>query len=332
VSRKAQLILFVVGAGVFGWLVYQIGVARLWHDAQQTGWMFIPIVALFAIVYWFNAAAWHVMMMDEPSRPPFWQTYAITVSGFSINFLTPMMNMGGEPFKIAAAGAWLGQRRAAGYVILYTLMHGLSILVTGYLSVVLAFIFLPKTLPVFGLLLGLLALTTVLTVLILGCLRKGALEKILDILNRVPLVKLAARRWLEPRRTTLIQLDQQIVELYHQRPKRFYQALALECIGRAVFMVEYVLIAIGVGVSMNYWAAYAIGGVSTLILNALFFVPFEVGTKELTFLLLFQSMGFDPQLGFYTSIVSRVRDFGWIGIGLMLIWLTGRRTMLERTT
>jgi len=30
----------------------------------------------------------------------------------------------------------------------------------------------------------------------------------------------------------------------------------------------------------------------------------------------------DPQLGLYTSIVSRVRDFTWIAAGLLLIWAT----------
>lgn len=331
-SRRAQLVLFAVGALVFAWLVSRIGLATLWHDAERTGWMFVPIVFLFAIVYAFNAAAWHVMLIDEPSRPPFWQTYAITVSGFSINFLTPMMNMGGEPFKIAAVGAWLGNRRAAGSVILYTLMHGLSILVTGYLSLVLGFIFLPKTPLILGVLVALSLLSIVITAVLLGCLKRGVLEQILNVLHRMPVLRHAARRWLEPRRQTLVELDQQIVELYHQRPRRFYQALVLECLGRAVFMIEYVLIAISVGAHMGYWSAYTIGGVSTLALNALFMVPFEVGTKEATFYLLFQSMGFDPQLGLYTSIVSRVRDFSWIGIGLMLIWLTGRRTMLERAT
>jgi len=332
VSRRAQLILFVVGAAVFAWLVGQIGLHRLWADAQRTGWMAVPIVFLFAVVYLFNAAAWHVMMIDEPAHPPFWQTYAITVSGFSINFLTPMMNMGGEPFKIAAVGAWLGNRRAAGSVILYTLMHGLSILLTGYLSLVLGFIFLPKTPLVLGVLSVLTVLSIVITALVMGCLRKGVLEHILDFFHRMPFLQYVARRWLEPKRGALMEMDQQIVELYHQRPRRFYQALALECVGRGIFMVEYMLIAISVGVHMDYWSAYAIGGISTLILNATFVVPFEVGTKEATFYLLFQSMGFDPQLGFYTSIVSRVRDFSWIGIGLGLIWLTGRRTMLDQTT
>ena len=38
--------------------------------------------------------------------------------------------------------------------------------------------------------------------------------------------------------------------------------------------------------------------------------------------LLFNLFGLDPQLGLYTSIVSRVRDFVWIAAGLLLIWAT----------
>jgi hypothetical protein len=197
---------------------------------------------------------------------------------------------------------------------------------------VLGFIFLPKTALVLSVLAALTVASVGITALILGCLKRGVLEQVLDVMHRVPVLRRVAQRWLEPRRGMLVEMDQQIVELYQQRPKRFYQALALECAGRAVFMVEYVLIAISVGVHMNYWAAYTIGGLSTLILNAMFLVPFEVGTKEATFYLLFEAMGLDPRIGFYTSIVSRLRDFSWIGIGLMLIWLTGRRGMMERTT
>jgi hypothetical protein len=331
-KRRTQVILFVVGGAVFAWLVSRIGVAALWHDAVRTGWMFVPIVLLFAFVYTLNAAAWYVMMVDEPNHPPFWQTYAITVSGFSINFLTPMMNMGGEPFKIAAVGAWLGTQRATGSVILYTMIHALSFFVTGFIALILALILLPHNpLALWGIA-ALAAASTLLTVLLLACLRQGVLERLLDLFNRLPVLRAVARRWIEPRRAVLVELDRQIVEFHHQRTRRFYQALTFECLSRALFMIEYVLIAYGVGVHMDYLTAYAIGGVSTLILNAMFFVPFEVGTKEGTFYLLFQLFGFDPRIGFYTSIVSRVRDFTWIGIGLALIWLTGRRDMVARKT
>src|SRR5205807_2174353 len=183
-------------------------------------WIFAPILILYGVVYACNTAAWWLIMADEPVRPPFWRAYAITVAGFSLNFVTPMVNVGGEPFKIAAAARWLGVRRAAGSVV-----------------------------------------------------------------------------------------------FYHRRPGRFFQALLLEYLSRSIFMLEYVLIGLGVGLHITYLQAYAIGGLTSLIQNAIFFVPFEVGTKEGSLYVFFQLLGLDPALGVYTAIVSRLRDMAWIGVG-----------------
>ena len=108
-------------------------------------------------------------------------------------------------------------------------------------------------------------------------------------------------------------------------PYRFLQALGLEYLSRAVLMVEYVLIALGVGLNITYLQAYVIGGLTSLIQNVMFIVPFEVGTKEGSLYLMFQLLGLDPALGVYTAIVSRLRDIAWIGVGLALVWLSGRR-------
>ena len=90
-------------------------------------------------------------------------------------------------------------------------------------------------------------------------------------------------------------------------------------------MAEYLLIAMSVGLDIGYARAYVIGGLAQLVQNALFVVPFEAGTKEGALYLLFQLLGLDPALGVYTAIVSRVRDLAWIGVGVGLVWLSGRR-------
>jgi hypothetical protein len=55
-----------------------------------------------------------------------------------------------------------------------------------------------------------------------------------------------------------------------------------------------------------------------------------VGVKEGALYLLFQLLGLDPTLGVYTAIVSRLRDIAWIGVGVGLVWVAGRRTAPER--
>ena len=81
--------------------------ARRVAEAVTTGWMFVPILLLYGVVYLCNAGAWMLIMADEPRRPSFWRLYMVTASGFALNFVTPVVNVGGEPFKIAAVAPWL---------------------------------------------------------------------------------------------------------------------------------------------------------------------------------------------------------------------------------
>ena len=320
-SRRLRLGLFVAGCAVFAYLVTRIGVRTLLADAADTGWLFVPILLLYGLVYLCNAAAWWLIMADEPSRPPFWRAYAITVASFSLNFMTPIINVGGEPFKIAAAAPWLGVRRAAGSVVTYQMLHTFGMLLSFVTAVVLGALFLPST-PVVIVALAVAGVVLLgLVLLLLSGHRRGVLEHALNVLHRLPLLDRIARR-LEPRRATLARMDEQITAFYHRAPRRFAQALALEYLSRCLFMAEYLLIALSVGLHIGYGKAYVIGGLTQLVQNVIFFVPFEVGTKEGTLYLLFRSLGLDPALGVYTAIVSRLRDLVWIGAGVGLVWLS----------
>jgi len=331
VSRKLQLLVFLCGLGVFGYLIARIGAGALVADAVRTGWMFVPILLLYGVVYLANAWAWWLIMADEPSRPPFRRVCGVTVASFSLNFLTPMVNVGGEPFKIAAVAPWLGVRRAAGSVVLYQMLHTFGMLLSFLTAVVLGALLLPPSAALLATLGVTFAALLALMLLLLTGHRRGLLEHALNLLHGVPLLDRVARR-LEPRRATLALMDAQITEFYHRDPRRFLAALALEYVSRCVFMVEYLLIALSVGLHIGYFRAYVVGGLTQLVQNVLFFVPFEVGSKEGALYLLFQMLGLDPALGVYTAIVSRVRDLIWIGAGIGLVWLGGRRPAAERVT
>jgi uncharacterized membrane protein YbhN (UPF0104 family) len=154
--------------------------------------------------------------------------------------------------------------------------------------------------------------------LFLSAHRRGLLERLLDGLERLPLVRRLAAP-LEPHRPLLMELDQQITEFYHRHPRRFVQAIALEYLSRCIFMFELLLIVASLGIRLGYARAFAIGGLEAILGNVMFFVPFELGAREGAFVALFSLFGMDPQLGLYASIVGRVRDFTWIGIGLALM-------------
>jgi uncharacterized protein (TIRG00374 family) len=321
-SRRLQLWLFLGGAAVFGYLIARIGVGQLVSDAARTGFMFVPIVLLYALVYACSARAWQ-LTMGETNRPSYWRTYALTVSAGALNFLTPLINAGGEPYRAAALAPWLGKRRAAGSVILHRMLHSFAYVLVWFTAIVLAFALLPHGAPAFALvLLGCAGIALVAIIgLFISAHRSGMLERLLDWMNRIPLVRRLGAL-LEPNRTTLVELDQQITEFYHQSPGRFVQAILLEYLGRCVFMLEIVLIVASLGYRIGYWRAFTIGGLEAIAGNVLFLVPFELGAREGAFYLLFNLFGLDPLVGLYTSIVGRVRDLMWIAAGLLLVWTT----------
>ena len=321
-SRPLRIACFVLGATAFGYLVTQIGVGQLVSDAGRTGLTVVPIVLLYALTYACSARAWQ-LTMEEFERPPYWRTYAILISAGALNFLTPLINVGGEPFRAAAVTPWLGRRRAAGSVMLHRMLHSLTYVLVWVTAIALAFMLLPRNTSTGVLvLLGIAgALSLLVIALLLSAHRTGVLERMLDWMSKVPLVRRLAVR-LEPHRATLGELDRQITGFYHRQPARFAQAILLEYLSRCVFMLEIVLIVASVGSHIGYARAFAIGGLEAILGNMLFMVPFEVGAREGAYYALFKLFGLDPQLGLYTSIAGRVRDLVWIAAGLALIWTT----------
>lgn len=330
-TRKLQLALFALGAGVFAYLVYHIGPHTLAANARETGWWVVPVVLVFAPAYACYALSWYIIMADEPNRPPFWRAFAITVSGFAMNYVTPVVSMGGEPFKIAAATPWLGRRRATGSIILFTMLHSLSNLLIWLTAVVAGFFVFREN--------GAVRVALGLTSLLLGALllllfaahQRGFLERILHGMHALPLLRRVATR-LEPKRDAIIALDEQITDFYHRSPRRFFAALGVDYLGRCVSMLEFWLILHSLGLSAGYLTAFLVGNFSSLIINALFFMPFGVGSKEGGLFFILQLFGLDPHVGVYAAIVSRLREISWLAIGFVMIWLAGTRARAAAST
>jgi uncharacterized protein (TIRG00374 family) len=327
-TARARLLSLAGGTVLFAYLISRIGLGALIAEAGRTGWMFVPILLLYGLVYACNAGAWRLIVAGEPRRPSFWRLYTVTTAGFALNFVTPMVNVGGEPFKIAAVAPWLTTRRAAGSVVIHNGLRILAFFLSWLTAIALGFALLPPD-PLTLVLLGGAALVIVaLAALLLAAHRRGALAALLGALHRIPGCRGLARA-LEPRRDVLMQMDEQITQFYHRHPGRFARALVLEYLGRCVYMGEYYLIALSIGLPMGYFEAFLVGGLASLVQTALFVVPFEIGTKEGALYVLFHLLGFDPRLGVYTAIVSRLRDLAWIGLGLALVWSAGRGRAAE---
>lgn len=325
-SRRVQVVFFAVGLAFFVWLVSRIGARTIVVDLGRTGWVFAPIVLVWGVVYVTNTIAWLTLAEDGPSGLRFPRAYAISVASFAINYITPMISLGGEPFKIAASARWLGGNSAASSVVAFRVVHTLGQLIFWILTIPIAYALLPHTTTTLVVLaIGTVAL--IIGALLLGLLlRASAIEPLLAGLAArfatTPLLGRVARLVLGGR-TSLALIDSALARLARERSGALALALVAEVSGRFIAVIEYFLIARSIGVEIGYPAAVLIGGFSQLVLNLLFFIPFELGSKEGGLYLIFQLLGLPPSLGVYTAIVSRLRELTWIAIGLLLIWLSG---------
>ncbi|MEJ2613628.1 MAG: lysylphosphatidylglycerol synthase domain-containing protein, partial [Ignavibacteriaceae bacterium] len=129
---------------------------------------------------------------------------------------------------------------------------------------------------------------------------------------------------LRQRKNSLLLIDQQITDLYLNRKKAFYFALISEYTGRIIGSLEFYFILVAIGVNVAIIQSFFINAGSSIIMNVLFFIPFELGTREGSLYLVLQSLGFAAGLGIFVAIVNRIREFFWIMIGLLLIQIKGK--------
>jgi uncharacterized membrane protein YbhN (UPF0104 family) len=322
--RRTRLVLSFAGTLILVFLIERIGPDAILDYARRTGWYALPIVLVFLPVYLCNAFAWHLVMAGSPSRPPFLRTFAVTVAGFAINYLTPVVSLGGEPFKVAAVTPWTGPSRAASSVIVFGMLHALSHLFIWLTAVVVAFVILPVDTIVTIALLGIGLVLLGLIAFVFGRHRHGILEDLLDILLRIPLLRRLAGPW-EPKRPMLVRIDSQIGEFWLHDRSRFFAALASEYAGRAISVIEFWLILLSLGHAVGYFEAFLIGSFASLVLNLMFFIPFSLGAREGGVLAIVAALGMPAGAGVYASLVTRLRELAWIAIGLALIPLAGNR-------
>ncbi len=321
-GKKLRLAVFAGGLLVLGLLVWHVGLHTIARDSRRVGWWIVPVVLVYLPVYMLNAVAWR-MTMGEARRPSYWRTLMLLISGFALNFLTPVLALGGEPYRVASLAPWLGRRRAVASVASYFLLHALANALTWLTALLLALAIAPWPRPLqTAAAVVALVLFGVMAVVFRG-LRRGVFEDVLGLAMRVPLLRRLLRR-AHARRAALARIDAHMAAFYKAGPTRFYAALGIEYAARILSMAEFWLILIGLRTHAGFAEAIVMGSMTSLVMNVVFFVPLEVGTKEGALYIIADTLGFAVGVGLMTSLITRVREVVWAGIGVAIVPLVGR--------
>lgn len=321
-TLKLRLAACLLGGTVLALLIHEVGLAVLLDGARRAG-IYLPLVVLLHLpVYCLNAAAWR-LTMPRDGRPSFLRTLRITISAFSINFVTPVIGAGGEPYRAAALAPYLGARRATGTVVLYVMLHAVSSLLMWCTALLIAITTtaIPTALRIA---LGAVALAVAGALwLVLAGHRGGFVARLGRGLARLRLQRLSA--WLIRHEPTFTELDAQIVAFHRDEPRRLAGAILLDWGARLLTAAEVLLIALGLGEALGYHHAVMVSGLSALLVNILFFFPFELGSREGGLVAFTGLVGWPVALAMVAALITRIREFTWAATGLLLVWLGDRR-------
>ncbi|HVP07173.1 MAG TPA: lysylphosphatidylglycerol synthase transmembrane domain-containing protein [Candidatus Acidoferrum sp.] len=327
-AKKLRLLFLLIGFGLFCYLVASFGLSNIVTNLKKTGWWFLPVVAIWGIGYICNTITWRLVLGTAAHGMGIGESFATTVGSFALNYTTPFLTLGGEPFRALAIKERVGMRRAVSSVLLFRMIHTTAQLIFWVIAVIIVMVWFPVSTRVE------LYLSIVLFVLILLIMlfflahRHGVMERLFRILLKFPVPQSWIIR-LQKREEAIQAVDVLIKELYHERKGTLIQAIGTELLFRLVVSVEYYFILHAIGSDISLPDAVYVSAAVSLMLNIVFFIPFELGAREGSLYLIMQSLNLSSGVGVYVSLVNRIRELCWIAIGLLLIQISGGRARVK---
>lgn len=337
-KQRLNNLFFVIGivAVVVMMFTFDVSFAELWQHLTRAGYWLIPILGVWIFIYGMNALAWNCIIKSNCApgeHVSFMRVFKLTVTGYALNYATPVGGLGGEPYRIMELSKDMSNEHATSSVILYAMMHFFAHFWLWFTSV-----FFYLALVVTGDVPLTPTIATVLLIIVVFCLlafyvfsrgyKNGLVVRIIRWLGKVPGLKGWSQRFLDRHTETLQHIDQQIASLHKQDKRAFYTSLLLEYGSRILQASEisFMLLLFGIdngggfwGLFLTYVHAILILSFTTLFANMIGFLPMQLGVQEGGFVLSIAALGFSAALGIFVSIICRVREIIWIFIGIMLM-------------
>ncbi|WP_418660935.1 lysylphosphatidylglycerol synthase transmembrane domain-containing protein [Bacteroides ilei] len=310
--------------GIFAIIVmlctFDMDYQELWQNLKKAGYWFPAVILLWVFIYLLNAWSWYIIIRDgKHAEVPFWKVYKLTISGFALNYATPVGLMGGEPYRIMELTPYVGGSKATSSVILYVMMHIFSHFCFWLFSVFLYIAFEPVNVGM-GVLLAVVGACCVLAIyFFMKGYKHGMAVRTLKLLCHVPYIRKWARRFVQERMDSLERVDAQIAELHKQRKLTFYASFGLEFLARIAGCLEVFFILNILTSDVSFLSCILIMAFTSLFANLFFFSPMQLGAREGGFALATGGLAISSAFGIYTGLITRVRELIWIVIGVLLM-------------
>ncbi len=331
-KKIIHMVFLLAGMAGFILLLDRFGISNIIHTAGQAGWSLIYVLAVWLVIYVLNTLAWRLVLGASGAKLSFPKLFAVFVSGYALNTITPFLAVGGEPYRAGMLADEMDGPSSVSAVVLYRVINlfgHMLLLATGVLYGILI-VPMPAALRV--LLIATLMAVGGLGYWIFTLHRDGIFIRLARWFRRFRILHRFGRA-LDRHASELTMMDALFTDAYHHRRRSFLLALLLEYVTRAMMGLEVCLILRGVGVPVTFGAALFVYVTYSLIINLIFFVPMNFGIRESGLMLGLQGLAITPLLGVYLGVVIRIRELFWVLLGLLFMSIaTIKRFITVRET
>jgi uncharacterized protein (TIRG00374 family) len=308
--RIVRMLMVAMGVTLFAILVWRNDPAALLHSIRQLSWRLLIVVAFpFPLVNALDTLGWRFAFRRD--RVPFRALFLARLAGEAFNLTTPTASVGGEPVK-----AWLVRQHIAFDESFPSVIIAKTTVTIGQghllnVGQVCAWPQLPHHTPLLSAMVWLLiaeivAVAGFVAVQIAGLLGNGGRA-------------LGRFRFLARLAGSLGRLDDSLATYYRREPVRLTLSVTFHFLGWLAGALEVWVILHLLGVEIGFGTAILIEAFSTALRFATFMLPAGIGVLEGGHVAMFSALGLGAATGLSFSLVRRIREATWIGIGLLLL-------------
>jgi uncharacterized protein (TIRG00374 family) len=300
----------LLGLSLISLLIYEVGWIPIKTTLSLLGWSF-PIVLAYPVVWMsLNTTGWYFARNPKNPAAPYWILFKIRLAGETFNSLLPSSYVGGEPIKAKLLSAWMPLREATSSVLIAKAAQSIAMLF---------FIGLGLTL---GLPAGVSASDQATAWIALALLTGGVAAFVVLLANQAfsRLGRLLHRftrwPWLQAQEVRLGALDASLGTFYRECKGRFSASILWHAAGWIAGMLELFIIFNLIGHPISWRQAWFMGALAQLGAVIGLISPGGLGFYEGGHYMAAMLLGLPPSLGLSVSLIRRVREIFWDGVGL----------------
>ena len=322
-SKFLKLALLLVGCALLGWAINAADLASVFDLLKKLGGGFLIILLIYAGVTWLDSLSWKYNFRPKETRHfTNWNLWRIRQVGEAYNVITPLGTLGGEPVKAQLLKEHheisLKQAISSQVISKTTFLTGLILFfIPGIFLILMS----PKVSDEFKIisLVGMGIFSTSIFLFFVFQIT-GTLGKMCLWLG-----KKTSRPSLKSFLKKLEHINELFSGFYKKYPGRVVKAIALAFLGWLLGLGEMYATLYFLGFPVSFYELWVMEALAQLIKIGSFMIPMSLGAQEGGLILVFSALGYPASLGLTVSLVRRMRELFWVGLGLALATRRGQR-------